>query len=222
MMMKKMLISVFIISTVLFCSCGKDPAVAGDTLIKNARVDYRSLDSARVVMTNTETNEVEQTFEFKYDEKGFLTYSYEGVNGDEAYAQYNNGAESYTYENGKFEYLRKGDKNFAVYTRDITHPQADEGLIVFMPKAVADDGLLDITLIKPLHWWHIVFRLRRLFNGDIYSIGHVKHYRGRHIRIESTPDIMVEVDGELLGGTPLEFKIHPRCVRVIVNKEYFE
>lgn len=137
-MMKKMLISVFIISTVLFCSCGKDPAVAGDTLIKNARVDYRSLDSARVVMTNTETNEVEQTFEFKYDEKGFLTYSYEGVNGDEAYAQYNNGAESYTYENGKFEYLRKGDKNFAVYTRDITHPQADEGLVVFMPKAVAD------------------------------------------------------------------------------------
>jgi diacylglycerol kinase family enzyme len=67
-----------------------------------------------------------------------------------------------------------------------------------------------------------LFRLRRLFNGDIYSIGHVKHYRGSHIRIESTPDIMVEVDGELLGGTPLEFKIHPRCVRVIVNKDYLE
>jgi diacylglycerol kinase family enzyme len=31
---------------------------------------------------------------------------------------------------------------------------------------------------------------------------------------------MVEVDGELLGGTPLEFSIHPRCVRVIVNKDY--
>ena len=91
-----------------------------------------------------------------------------------------------------------------------------------LPLAVADDGLFDITLYRPMHWWQILFRLRRLFNGDIYSIGHVKHYRGSHIRIESTPDIMVEVDGELLGGTPLEFKIHPRCVRVIVNKEYLE
>ena len=85
-----------------------------------------------------------------------------------------------------------------------------------LPLAVADDGLFDITLYRPMHWWQIIFRLRRLFNGDIYSIGHVKHYRGSHIRIESTPDIMVEVDGELLGGTPLEFKMHPRCVRVIV------
>jgi diacylglycerol kinase family enzyme len=91
-----------------------------------------------------------------------------------------------------------------------------------LPLAVADDGLFDITLYRPMHWWQILFRLRRLFNGDIYSIGHVKHYRGSHIRIESTPDIMVEVDGELLGGTPLEFKIHPRCVRVIVNKDYLE
>jgi YegS/Rv2252/BmrU family lipid kinase len=91
-----------------------------------------------------------------------------------------------------------------------------------LPLAVADDGLFDITLYRPMHWWQILFRLRRLFNGDIYSIGHVKHYRGSHIRIESTPDIMVEVDGELLGGTPLEFKIHPRCVRVIVNKDYIQ
>ena len=91
-----------------------------------------------------------------------------------------------------------------------------------LPLAVADDGLFDITLYRPMHWWQIIFRLHRLFNGDIYSIGHVKHYRGSHIRIESTPDIMVEVDGELLGGTPLEFKMHPRCVRVVVNKDYLE
>ncbi|MBR2399720.1 MAG: diacylglycerol kinase family lipid kinase, partial [Alistipes sp.] len=44
-----------------------------------------------------------------------------------------------------------------------------------LPLAVADDGLFDITLIKPMHWWQIIFRLRRLFNGDIYSIGHVAH-----------------------------------------------
>ena len=91
-----------------------------------------------------------------------------------------------------------------------------------LPLAVADDGLFDITLYRPMHWWQILFRLRRLFNGDIYSIGHVSHHRGRHIRIESTPDIMLEVDGELLGYTPIEFKIHQRAVRVIVTKEFLD
>lgn len=56
----------------------------------------------------------------------------------------------------------------------------------------------------------------------IFIVYHVAHYRGRHVRIESTPDIMIEVDGELLGVSPLEFKIMNRCVRVVVTKEFLE
>ena len=88
-----------------------------------------------------------------------------------------------------------------------------------LPKAVADDGLLDITLIKPLHWWHIVFRLRRLFDGGIYSIGHVKHAQGKHIRIESTPPIRLECDGELMGYTDVEISVVPQAISVVVTKE---
>lgn len=89
-----------------------------------------------------------------------------------------------------------------------------------LPKAVADDGLLDITLIKPLHWWHIVFRLRRLFDGGIYSIGHVKHAQGKLIRIESTPPIRLECDGELMGYTDVEISVVPQAIRVVVTKEF--
>ena len=73
------------------------------------------------------------------------------------------------------------------------------GGIQQLPIAVADDGLLDITLIRPIHWWHILFRLRRFFNGEIYSIGHVQHLQGSKIRIESSPEIQLEIDGELRG-----------------------
>lgn len=89
-----------------------------------------------------------------------------------------------------------------------------------LPDAVADDGLLDITMIKPLHWWHVLFRIRRLFNGTIYSIGHVLYAQGERIRIESTPEAPLEVDGELLGATPIEFSVRHREVRVIVNKSF--
>ena len=96
------------------------------------------------------------------------------------------------------------------------------GGILQLPKAVADDGLLDITLIKPLHWWHIVFRLRRLFNGGIYSIGHIRHAQGKHIHIESTPPILLECDGELMGGTDVDIKVIPQAIRVVVTKEFLE
>lgn len=91
-----------------------------------------------------------------------------------------------------------------------------------LPEAVADDGLLDITMIKPLHWWNILFRIRKMFNGTIYSIGHVLYAQGEKIRIESTPETPLEIDGELLGGTPVEFNVRHREVRVIVNKTFLK
>ena len=80
----------------------------------------------------------------------------------------------------------------------------------------------DLTLVKPLHFWHVLFRLQYLYNGGIYRIGHVLHERGTKIRIESSPEVSLEADGELLGETPLEFTILPRAIRVVVSKEFAE
>ena len=94
--------------------------------------------------------------------------------------------------------------------------------ILQLPLAAADDGLFDITLIRPVHWWHVVFRLNKLFNGKIYEIGHVHHLQGSRIRLEASPEMPVEVDGELLGHTPLDFNILHRAVKVVVNKDFLE
>ena len=94
------------------------------------------------------------------------------------------------------------------------------GGIQQLPDAVADDGMWDVTLVKPIHIWHVLFRLKYLYNGGIYRIGHVRHARGSKIRIESTPEVSLEADGELLGETPLEFSILPRAIRVVVSKEF--
>lgn len=89
-----------------------------------------------------------------------------------------------------------------------------------LPDAVADDGLLDVTIFRPIHWWHIIFRLHKLFNGQIYEIGHISHVRGSRITVTSSPDALLEVDGELLGTTPLEFDILHRAVRVVVSSKF--
>ena len=106
------------------------PELKHDTLVYQAREDYAALDSAKVVITNEDTGDIEQEFTFKYDEKDVLTYSYYGKNGGKEYAQYNNGIESYTYDNGEYSHLVNGDKDFSKYTRKAKHPQADEGMIM--------------------------------------------------------------------------------------------
>ncbi len=138
-MKNKILCFMVVVSTLIFCSCTfLQPHVEGDELIKKAREDYKNLESAKVIMTNMDTNEVEQTFTFKYDEKGMLSFSYEGKNGDDVYAQYGTPSRYDTYEKGTLKHYNKDDKDFIAYTKDSTHPQASEELIVFTPRAVAD------------------------------------------------------------------------------------
>ena len=60
------------------------------------------------------------------------------------------------------------------------------------------------------------------FNGGIYRIRHILQERGSRIRIESSPEVGVEVDGEPLGHTPLEFSILHKAIRIVVAKEFYE
>lgn len=90
-----------------------------------------------------------------------------------------------------------------------------------LPEAVTDDGMLDLSLIRPVHFWHLLFRLHYLFNGGIYRIRHVLKARGSRIRIESSPEVSVEVDGEILGETPLEFSVVPKAIRIVVGAEFY-
>ncbi len=95
------------------------------------------------------------------------------------------------------------------------------GGIQQLPEAVADDGMLDLSLIRPIHFWHVLFRFRYLFDGGIYRIRHILRERGSRIRIESSPEVSVEVDGELLGETPFEFSVLHKAVRIVVGADFY-
>ncbi len=133
------IIIVLAIVMTAFCGCKPSEPVAGEELILAARKEYVSLDSARVDVINDETGESEQIFIFKYDEKDMMTYSYIGVGEGVYIAQYNNGYEQFTEENGVYNFAKQGDDNFAAYSRDVPYPYADEGLILFYKSAVNNE-----------------------------------------------------------------------------------
>ena len=120
----------------LLSGCNEAEDKAGGLLIKQAREDYASLNSAHVIMTDMATGEQSQSFTFKYDEKDALVFSYYGKSENSEYAHYNNGVECFTYENGEVSYCTKGDKDFVRYTREMTHPQADKGLLIYSPENI--------------------------------------------------------------------------------------
>jgi hypothetical protein len=138
-------------AAVIMGGCGKTEDKAGGLLIKQAREEYTSLDSAKVVMTDMATGEEEQCFTFKYDEKDTLIFSYYGKSDNSEYAQFNNGLECYTYENGEVKHSVNSDADFVRYTRKMPHPQADEGLLIYSPQNIISakeeivDGGIKVT-----------------------------------------------------------------------------
>lgn len=134
--MKKLYALLMMISVLSLSACGQSAPVPGEELILRAREEYAALDSAHVEVVNAETGEAEQTFIFKYDEKGMMTYSYVGV-GDGIYLeQYNNGREQFTNDNGEIIALDGSNLQFTAYSREVPYPMASEGLILFYKKAV--------------------------------------------------------------------------------------
>ena len=84
-----------------------------------------------------------------------------------------------------------------------------------VPFAVADDGLLDVTLIKKAPKYIVIQHARKLYNGSLVNLPMVKTFRGKQIRIRSTGRLYLETDGESLGHTPFTFDIIPLGLRIV-------
>ena len=110
--------------------------------------------------------------------------------------------------------------NDLVYSATIGIGRYNGGGMLQTPQAVADDGLFDLTTIRKMSRLSVLFHFKVLFNGRIYKLRKTSLHRGRKIRIESSPEIALEVDGEPLGYSPFEFEIIDRAVRVVVAERF--
>lgn len=112
--------------------------------------------------------------------------------------------------------------NDLVYSATIGIGKYNGGGMLQMPDAVADDGLFDVTVIRRMTALKVIYNFKVLFNGRIYRLRNTSLNRGRKIRIESSPEIAVEVDGEALGYSPFEFEMVDKAVRVVVSERFLQ
>jgi diacylglycerol kinase (ATP) len=115
--------------------------------------------------------------------------------------------------------------NHTVFSQDVFLLTVGNGTTVgggfrLTPRAKVDDGLLDVTLVKPLALPVLLWHLPKVFLG---TIGRAKKYATlfttKELTVEAAGPVPVHVDGEIYGNSETRFKIEvvPKALRVIGN-----
>ncbi|MCF0177919.1 MAG: diacylglycerol kinase family lipid kinase [Bacteroidales bacterium] len=92
------------------------------------------------------------------------------------------------------------------------------GGMIQTPEAITDDGLLEVTLIRKVSRLTILRNIKSLFNGTLYSLEPVLHTKAKEVEVSATKAACVEVDGELVGTTPVKLRIMPKAINLVVPK----
>ncbi len=89
------------------------------------------------------------------------------------------------------------------------------GGMMQVPDAIADDGLINLTAIRNLSMFSVMYNFKKLFSGKIYEVKYVSHTMGRVITIETNTSDLVEIDGEVVGETPIKVEVLHKALRVV-------
>jgi YegS/Rv2252/BmrU family lipid kinase len=82
------------------------------------------------------------------------------------------------------------------------------------PRAELDDGLLDLVVLKGISRLRVIQIFRTIFTGAHVQEPEVEYRQARRIRIETGEPRVLNVDGELMGSTPVEMECLPRALRL--------
>lgn len=107
-----------------------------------------------------------------------------------------------------------------VFSMSIGICKYNGGGMMQLPKAIPDDGLFDIMILRKTNKYRIVTNIKNLYDGSFLSMPEVSYYNGKNVTINSKPEkrLYLETDGESLGHSPLNFEIIPKSIRLVVRK----
>lgn len=94
-------------------------------------------------------------------------------------------------------------------------PYTGAGMTV-APDARVDDGRFDVTIFEHFSKWELIRHLVAIAFGRRRYAPHVSTYRSTFARISSVSPLPARADSRDLGTTPVEFRVLPAALPVIV------
>lgn len=89
------------------------------------------------------------------------------------------------------------------------------GRLPFFKQAVMNDGLLDVIVFKRLNYVDIIRYLQNVVFTPQITSPEVDYFQTKNLRVSSDEEVPVEIDGELIGNCPVEFKIRAGGLKVL-------
>ena len=89
------------------------------------------------------------------------------------------------------------------------------GPFPFFKHAAIDDGAFDVVVFKRLGYLEIIKYLQDVVFSSEIRTPDVEYFQTRHLRVTSEQEVPVELDGELAGNCPVEFRIQEKALRVL-------
>jgi diacylglycerol kinase (ATP) len=93
------------------------------------------------------------------------------------------------------------------------------GGMVVAPESGIDDRTLDIYAIELGRRRNLIGVARYLKSGDFIKVEGVHHFRTSRVRLETTPDLPINIDGEVVTRTPRDFSVAYNALDVLVPQE---
>lgn len=127
-----------------------------------------------------------------------------------------------------FEYKSKqariilDDKEVAnqhFYTINIGLCKYSGGGMQFVPHAEIADGEFAVTYVNSIPKLEVIVSTHYLYGGKVAKFKHATLLKAKHMKVEAVDDAptLLELDGEFVGETPVEFEILPKALKVIVG-----
>lgn len=87
------------------------------------------------------------------------------------------------------------------------------------PKAIANDGLLDVCSIQKLNLFQRFKILLMVPKGEHLNDSNVNYYQTQKLEMEFDKKVPFHVDGELYFSSKFEVEILPKAIQIIYNPE---
>lgn len=98
---------------------------------------------------------------------------------------------------------------------NIANSQFTGGNMRISPGALVDDGLLDVLVIDRLTRVQLLLAFPLIFDGRHITHPLIRLVRGRTVSIAADEPLPLLIDGDVVGGTPLEIEVVPGALRVV-------
>ena len=92
------------------------------------------------------------------------------------------------------------------------------GMIVALESGI-DDKTLDIYAIDLGRRRDLIGAVRYLKSGDFIKTDGVHNFRTPRVRLETDPDLPVDIDGEVVARTPQDFSVAQNALNVLVPQD---